>query len=389
MAKKINSGKNLRVIYLLGFFLSLSAALPVYIQSNFIAQFVSLQMVSFFYICSDVLTIGAMMIFPRIIARFKNHRLLFTMLWINFASLMFMAMTQSAFSTWIFFISIMLSTNLILINLDILVESFSCDASTGKTRGLYFTFMNLGWIIAPALSGWISGTGGYRLVYLISAIFLIPFYIVFVRHFDQLQDVNKYKKISWLKLLKKFIKNKDLSGIYVVATFLSLFYSLAVVYVPIHLKQNIGFSWNQLGLIFSFMLIPFIIFEIPAGTLADKYWGEKGLLFVGISVLIASVLLFFIVDSRSILVWGFILFFSRFGAAITESMRETYFFKKVDANDVGQINFFRSSTPLGYLIGTGLGVIILKFYAVEYIFLFSALILSLGYIFIYHIKDTK
>ena len=137
------------------------------------------------------------------------------------------------------------------------------------------------------------------------------------------------------------------------------------------------------------MLIPFIIFEIPAGTLADKYWGEKGLLFVGISVLIASVLLFFIVDSRSILVWGFILFFSRFGAAITESMRETYFFKKVDANDVGQINFFRSSTPLGYLIGTGLGVIILKFYAVEYIFLFSALILSLGYIFIYHIKDTK
>jgi len=190
-------------------------------------------------------------------------------------------------------------------------------------------------------------------------------------------------------VIKQTWTNKNLRGIFCIALILQLFYSTAVVYLPIYLYQNMGIGWESLGLMFSFMLLPFLIFEIPAGVIADKYIGEKEILFLGFFILALSLFLFFYLKTNAFWVWTAVLFLSRIGASLIEAMRETYFFKIVDAKDVGHINIFRTTAPLGYIIGPALAMVILAFLPLNYLFLIVCLIVFGGMGFVWSLKDTK
>ena len=387
--KQLFNQRGLKILYFLGFVLALSAAIPTYIESNYIKEFVNAESVGLFFMAANIITFLLILVFPKLIARFKNYRVSQVVLICNFISLLAMSFANSPFTLLIGFILLMASFNLIWINMDIFVESFTAVADAGRIRTIYFTFMNLGWVFAPIIASYFIKGSNYRPVYLIAAALLIPFYIVFIEKGRNLKDNIKYDKDDIWKTIKKTFKTKDIRGIYFLATLLFLFYSLAVVYMPIYLHENIGLSWSQLGIAFSFMLLPFVIFEIPAGIIADKYLGEKEIMTAGFTILITSLLLFFFVRSTSVVLWGLILFFGRIGAALVEAMREAYFFKIIKAENVGLINFFRTAQPVGYLVGTGLGTIILLFYPVHFIFLFLAILMASSYYFLWSIKDTK
>ena len=109
----------------------------------------------------------------------------------------------------------------------------------------------------------------------------------------------------------------------------------------------------------------------------------------GLAIIIIALFLFFAVREADPWLWGGLLFFSRVGASLVEAMRESYFFKIVSAKDVQYINFFRTTAPLGYLLGTILAIIIIYFYPLQYLFLFIALIMTSGFLFLHTIKDSK
>ncbi|PIP34480.1 hypothetical protein COX21_02705, partial [Candidatus Falkowbacteria bacterium CG23_combo_of_CG06-09_8_20_14_all_41_10] len=350
---------------------------------------VSAEKIGLFFLVSNAITFFLILVYPGIIARFKNYRVSQVVLGCNFIALLAMYFANSPFTLFTAFILLMSSLNLIWINMDIFIENFTAVDSAGRTRTTYFTFMNLGWVAAPIISSYFIKDSNYRPVYLLAAALLIPFYIIFIRQGRDLKDKIKYEKDHIKEIVRKIFKTKNIRGIFSLAILLHLFYSLAVVYVPLHLHENIGLSWGQLGIAFSFMLLPFIIFELPAGIIADKYLGEKEIMTLGFTILIISLILFFSVKSTSIVVWGLILFFSRIGAALVEAMRDSYFFKIITAKEVGLINFFRTAQPLGYLIGTGLGTIILIFYPIQFVFLILALLMTTSFYFLWIIKDTK
>jgi len=273
--------------------------------------------------------------------------------------------------------------------MDILVENFSENATTGLTRTIYFTAISLGWIVAPTLSSYIVDNGGYYWVFIAAAIFLVPFLIILIKNRTIIRGSENYQIKTIKQSFYALWNNRNLRGIFFIALLLNVFLSSAVVYIPIYLHQNLGFDWTTLGVMFSVMLLPFILFEIPAGWLADKYWGEKEMLTAGISIMIVSLLLFFILKEPNAWLWGALLFFSRIGASLVQAMRESYFFKIVDAEDVSYINFFRTTIPLGFLVGTVLASIIIIFYPIEYLFLFVAILMTTAYAFIYTLNDTK
>ncbi len=380
--------RRLALLYLLGTILAIANALPTYIQSNFLGTMFSISWVSIFFAGANFITIIAILFFPRLIQKLGNVVTTQFVLVVFIASLLGMSFATTPLSVFIAFIFLSVSSNLIWINMDILVENFSNDATTGVTRTIYFTAINLGWIISPTLSSYIIGKGDYYWVFIIAAICLIPFLVLLIKNRNLLKCNKNYKTKSIKQSFKGSWNNKNLRGIFFIAFLLNIFFSSVVVYIPIYLHQNLGFDWSVLGVMFSVMLLPFIIFEIPAGWLADKYLGEKELMTTGITIIIIALLLFFSVKELNVWIWGGILFFSRVGASLVEAMRETYFFKIVDAKDVSYINFFRTTSPLGYLVGVILAGVIINFYPLEYLFLFVALIMSLAYIFIYSIKDT-
>ena len=385
--KKNNS--RLVILYLLGFLLAISTALPAYIQSNFLGQFMSVSAVSLFFIIGNIFAIAAILIFPAGIKKTTNYFVTRVILVLYAVSFFGLALAHDSRSAFLSFMLLLVTVNLIWINMDILVENFSLDFSTGQTRTIYFTAINAGWILSPILSSYLIGKGGYALSFLVSAFLLIPFFFIFTWQGKKLKDKIKYQKESLPLTIKKMWRSKNMRGIFFIALLLQLFYSSAMIYIPLYLFKNLGIGWDSLGLMFSIMLIPFVLIEIPAGIIADKYLGEKEILYAGFSVLAISLFLFYYIRVPNILIWTIILFSSRIGAALIEAMRETYFFKIVDAKDIGYINIFRLTGPLGYLLGGGLAILILTFLPLNYLFLLLAIIMLSGFGFTASIKDTK
>ena len=380
---------NLLILYFLGLILAVSTALPSYIQSNFLEEFASPQMVSLFFVIANAATIFAISFFPKVIEKITNYFTTKIVAILYGVALLGLVLSTTAGLALISIILLTITSNLIWINMDILVENSSTTARTGRIRTIYFTFINSGWILSPLLASFLINKGEYTWTFLIAGFLVIPFFLFFISTGRKFKTKINYAEISFKTVIKRTWQNKNLRGIFFIALLLQLFYSSAVVYIPLYLHQTLQMDWGVLGIIFSVMLIPFIIFEIPAGILADKYLGEKEILTVGIAILTISLFLFFYIKVPLVWLWALVLFFSRIGAALVESMRETYFFKQVDVKDIGYINLFRITGPLGYIICPGLAILILTFFPINYLFLFLSLIMLTGFGFIYSLKDTK
>jgi len=381
----------LLVLYLCGFILSISTNVTAYINSSFIEGFMDLQYVGLFFVAANIATLFAMLYFPIMIKKYSNLITSKMIMLVNIIGASFLIFLNSPYWILPFFMAMWVSANLLWINMDIFVESFTTNQNTGRVRALFFTAMNFGWIVSPAIaSSLVVDESYYRLVYLASAIFLVIFYLIINRYKKVLnrEDII-YKKLKISETIKEFWNDGNLRGIYVSSFFLSLFFGLIVVYMPIYLHEFIGFNWSTIGIIFSVMLLPFVLVEIPAGYVADKYIGEVELLNTGFAILIISLLLIFFVSTPNAIIWAAILFLSRIGAALIEAMRESHFFKIVDVEHVSHINFLRTSYPLGFITASAAGVLILSFYPLEYVFLFLAIFLLFSFYFVNRIKDSK
>ncbi len=387
--KSKDSNKRLVILYFLGLLLAISTALPAYIQSNHLKEYVSLSLVSIFYVIANASTVGAIVLFPKLIKKLTNYRLTKFVLSAYAISLLGLAFSTHAITALLSLILFTAASNLLWINMDVLVESFSSDATTGKTRTIYWTFINVGWILSPTLTTYLIGVGSYTYSYVAALLLVIPFFLIFLYQAKSLKDKINYKEESLQKTLKNIWSKKHSRGIFFVAFLLQLFYSTAVIYVPIHLIQNLGMGWAMIGPIFSVMLIPFIIFEIPAGIIADKYIGEKEIMSFGFIILAIALFLFYYIKLPNLWIWMTVLSFSRIGAALVESMRETYFFKTVGVKDISYINVFRITTPLAYIVGPIISLVVLSIWPLNYIFLIMSVVMLSGLAFSLSLKDTR
>lgn len=365
----------------------MSAAFPGYIRSTFLEEFVDVRLVGLFFVGASFFSLIAINFFPRLIKKYTNFKVSLSVIALDILSIIVLITTSSPLIAFFAFVVTIATLYLIWINMDVFVERFTSNVSTGKTRTQYMTYINAGWVISPLIIGNIIGTNNYRLAYVFSIIFLSIAFIGIAVNKKRLEHPIHYENHHFFRTLRFVWQNINFRGIYFVAFLLQLFYAIAVIYVPIYLHESIGFSWGTIGIIFSFMLIPFVLLEIPAGVLADKYSGEKKILSLGFLIISATTALIFFSESTSPFVWGLILFLSRCGAALIEAMRESYFFKIVDVEDIDYINLFRDVGPLGYLIGSGLSVLLLGFLPIKSLFLVLALILLSGLYFTARIKS--
>lgn len=377
------------ITYTLGFILAISSALPAYIQSSFLSQYINLELVSLFFVIANIISAIAISLFPQVIKRLSNYSSAKLSIGLHGLVLLGLATISNPILLIILFLLFIASSYLLWINMDILLETASADSKTGRIRTLYLTLTNIGWILVPIFSVYLVKIGNYSLPFLISAALTIPVFFILLIKKRSLKISKKYKPEKIWKSVKKLWSNPNLKGVFIVATLLQLFYSGAVLYMPLYLNQNLGIPWSDLGWIFAVMLLPFALFEIPAGYLADKYFGEKEIMSIGLFIIMVSLTLFFFIESATLWVWAAALFMSRIGAALLESMRDTYFFKNVDASDVGFINIFRVTGPLGYIIGSATALLFLLFLPLNHLFLIFAAIMIPGFYYIGSIKDTK
>ena len=379
------------IIYILAFAATIADAITGYAQSSYLNLFLPLNYIGLFLSLVTVITITTSFVYPRLIARHPISRLIFiTYLGSIIASLIL----SSRGPIWLILIAFIiryLSFTFLMINLDIFLENISTNRRTGIIRTQYLTTLNMAWLISPLLMGHIVGANNdYPQIYYIGGLVLLAALIFFIFTRHQLPHPRiHYQKQNINKGIRKLMGHNDRRRIFLSSLVLQFFYALMSLYIPIYLHQYIGLSWPTLSIIFTIMLIPFVILELPAGALADRILGEKEMLMVGNIIMIISVIGIFLTSSTSPFVWGVLLFCSRVGAALAESMQESYFYKKIDSHDTAVINLYRQNRPLGWLLASLTAFVVLSFCSLPAIFIVLVLGLILGLIPILGIRDTR
>ena len=379
------------IIYVLAFAATIADAIAGYAQSSYLNLFLPLNYIGLFLSLVTVITITTSFVYPRLIARHPMSRLIFIT---YLGSIITSLILSSRGPIWLILIAFIiryLSFTFLMINLDIFLENISTNRRTGIIRTQYLTTLNMAWLISPLLMGHIVGANNdYPQIYYIGGLVLLAALIFFIFTRHQLPHPRiHYQKQNIKKGIRKLMGHNDRRRIFLSSLVLQFFYALMSLYIPIYLHQYIGLSWPTLSIIFTIMLIPFVILELPAGALADRILGEKEMLMVGNIIMIISVIGIFLTSSTSPFVWGVLLFCSRVGAALAESMQESYFYKKIDSHDTAVINLYRQNRPLGWLLASLTAFVVLSFCSLPAIFIVLVLGLILGLIPILGIRDTR
>jgi MFS family permease len=330
------------------------------------------------YIAGAIVNIGTFLLIPKYLRQRGNFRLIVMLTAIEFSVLLGIACIPWNFLIILLFIVQQGIGPVIFYCLDIFLEQSTESNYVGSIRGMYLTMYNLSPIITPVIVGVVLATStDYWKIYLMSALFLIPFLLIIILNFWKFKDP-EYPKIDISRTVGHFWHSKGVYDVFVDHFLLSFFYSWMVIYMPIYLIKTIGFGWEEIGIILSITLLPFIIFQIPIGKIEDKKHDEKTLLIFGFLIMAISVFLLSFITGKSIVLWSAILFISRIGASIVEVSTETYFFKHVKATNAGYISLFRMTKNLAFLIVpivAGLSIYILD---MEYSWIVLALIMLLG-----------
>ncbi len=384
-SKKINV---LTYIYFATLFLSFHYYLVTYINSSFLQQYVGNSDVGLIYTASGIISILLFLLSGRILSRFGNYK---TTIWV--ACLDIILLISLVLSKEIFWIVTIFTLHnsinpLIMLNMDNFLESSSKNTKIGQIRGIFLTVINMIAVVSPIIVGSILVEGNFKILYMLSAIALLPLIYIITRYFKKIRDDN-YHQTHLANGVKTFLKNKDIRNIYISSLFLQIFYSWIIIYAPIYLHEQIGFNWQQIGLMISIAVLPFVLLEIPIGNIADKKLGEKEILITGIAVVAIGLIAMSWTISANFLAWSIILLISRSGACLMEITTESYFFKHINPSNQNLIGAFRTTGPLGYIIGPIIGSFLLVFIDYRYIFAIFGVLMLLGIKFALSIKDTR
>ena len=356
------------ILYFIGFLFAVHVAATDFINSSYLEQFVGLDKIGLLYIIASLLSILIVSNLSTLFAKFGNFATMLTFIIVALLALAGLSFTSIPILAIAFFV---VHYSIIVVsrtNFDIYLEQVSTHKNIGETRGSYLSSVNLAWFLAPLLIVLVLRDSViYQHMYLMSAfIGLLVVILLFVtmRH---VRVRHRPVKPFW-RTAKVLLHDGHIVKIILIRFLLNFFFAWMTIYTPIYLHQTIGFSWQVLGVIFSIMLLPYVLFEMPLGKITDKFGGEKEILIVGLVIMAVSVIAMPLITLASIPIWVAILFFSRVGASFVESMSEIYFFRKISPTNTNAIELFRDSDPLAYIIAPLSASVILIFVGIDQLY---------------------
>lgn len=364
--------KRVHFINVSAFLLGFAASLFAYVLSSYFKEILGTDNVGFIYLLAYLIILFMLLHLHKIVYIFGKSFILHLSLILKIIAVFGLIMFPVSFAGIGFMILYIIAGTLSWTILSSILESFSVDNESGRIRGMHLSISNAGYLMGPLLSAQLLNKYGFNGVFLVS---LVVYILIFIFNLIYIRRTNHRfsTKINVNELLRKVCKRKNIMRIYYVSFVLEFFYALMIIYVPIYLLEK-GFSWDQLGVSFTIMLIPFVLIQYPMGLIADKKTGEKEFLIFSFFILGMSTLLFYFTDSPDIMVWTTILVLGRIGAALVEILRESYFFKRIDGNDVDIIDFFNTSRPVAFIVATAISSILLLFFSTTSVFLLVALV---------------
>ena len=376
-------------MYILSFLFTLHISISAYVNSTFLTEFISEKYVGLVYTAGSLITLILLAKSSGILKRLGNRGLVMWLLVINMIALTGLITSVDPRVIAVSFIAFITTNVLTLFSIDIFIEHFGDPKTIGKTRGLYLTIISLAWMVSPLITALLIGSGGGYL-----AIYAIAFFVTALTTIGLSLSVRKfrdksYRKTPFLETYRYLKTNKHMLAITLINFILQFFFVWMVVYTPIYLIEHLGFTWDQIGVVFTIMLAPFVIFGLPVGILIDKYHVKKRtLLAIGFVIMSISTLSIAYISTTSVALWALVLFTTRVGASIVEATSEIYFFTHVREEDAYLLGVFRDMTPVAYMVAPLLGSLVFIFLPFKSLFTILAIFVLAGLYYVTKLKHS-
>ncbi|HPN54831.1 MAG TPA: MFS transporter [Candidatus Moranbacteria bacterium] len=362
--------KKLELLSFISFLFGFSQAVLVYVIADYFKEAFGSTNVSVFYFLSYAVSLIGILNMHKIIKKMGKATTMFLFLFLQVCSVTFLIFSEPSLIGVFLLMAFIISSYLAWVMLDIIVEDYSEDKKSGRIRGLHLTVLNTGFLVGPLISTQILEKFGFNGLFFVAMV--ISMFMFVVALLGLRSDNQRFgQNLTVRDLVKKIFVNKDVMKIYAVSLALEFFFALMVVYTSLYLLE-IGMSWSEIGIVFTIMLVPFVILGYPVGVLADKKIGEKEMIIFGLVFMAFSSAAIFFITSTSVWVWSLVLFATRIGATIIETLRDSYFYKKIDGRDVDVISFFRTTPSVAYISATAISAITLIFFPLKSVFLIVA-----------------
>lgn len=368
----------LKNIYIATGIFALHSCLVLYINSSYLGQYFTNSQLSLLYIIGAFINVLLLANLPRIIGRIGLRASMLWLIAIDCFATFGLVLGGNSWLVATCFTIHQAITLMILFMFDEYLEHTSeTEEYTGRVRSIYLTISSLALVISPSVAGAIaSSIYGFSGVYLLSLAFLLPLFFVVWKYFKYSSANRAY--IGMRKALASSIRDKSSTAILLCRFILECFYAWMVIYMALYLTQTIGFDWKAVGSMFTIMLLPFVLFQIPLGAISDKFSDEKEIIILGFIITATATLLIPFVTSTNFIVWASLLFMTRVGASFAEIGTESFFFKNVKGEDAGMISLFRSTRPISYIVTPAVATITLALITYHNIFFVLAAFVFCG-----------
>ena len=361
-------------------------AFLVYILSSYFESATGSYNVSLFYLVAYGIIFALLFLIPRWARTIGVSSLLLVLLSLVLACIAPLSIVAVSFGGTALIVGYLIVSTLAWVSMDIVLEGFSEDRRSGRIRGAYLTVMNLGILLAPFLATITLSRFGFSGVFLAG---FLGFSVLVLSAISAVSGVNRKLRDLRLPLdvVRNALRRPDVLRVYAISFAMECFYAVMIVYTTLHLR-NIGLSWDEIGVVFTAMLLPFVIVQYPLGRLADRRFGEKELIILSLFIAGSATMLVPFVSGTSVLLWSVILFLTRLGIAGVEVLRDSYFFKRIDKEDGDLIAFFRTARPLANIVSAAIVGLWLFAFSLPSVFFIPAIILFLAIIPAFLLEDN-
>jgi len=385
---EIISNRRMKAVYWGGFLLAAHYALIAYLNSSLLGQFVNNNALDVLYIVGSILGITLLSLAPFLLRKYGSLKTFLFFVVLEMLAIFGLGVANSKALVIILFIVYLSADAILYFCLDVnLEQETKTEGTTGGKRGAFLSVQNVAWVLSPLALTFLAAPDAFGRIYLLSGTALIPLFIIAVLFFRNIKETDMAES-RIIPTLRSLWKGGDQARIIGVQFMLNFFYSWMMIYLPLLLNKEMGFSWPKIGVMFVIMLVPFLLFELPAGILSDKKLGEKEILTFGFLIMFLATAIIPFLTTTSFLIWSLVLFATRIGASFVEISSETYFFKHVKEENTGLISLFRITKPFAFVVVPLIALVVVHFFSYGTSFLFLAGFTLCGLFFIPKV-DTK
>ncbi len=372
----LKQDRKVYVLFLISFFFATHAYLPLYINSTFLAEFVSENGAGIIFSIGSFLSILGLIFIPKVLRRFGNFKTTVSIMVLEGIFLLGFIALPSVYFIVPFFVMVILLQRILFYNFDMFIEINSPKGKVGGIRSMYLTVMSFALLICPIFAGLIMREGEYWRVYFVALLLLVPTIVLLIFNFRKAENP-QYSPLSF-KSVREVIKNDIFQKVFASQFLLRIFFAWMVIYTPMYLHNIIGFSWSEIGAITTIALLPFVIFEFPLEILSEEKIEKKWIMSFGFLIIALSVASMSFITEAHFVLWTAVLFMTRTGASMIEVTSEVYFFQRITVANADTVSLFRVIGPTAWVLAPVIATFFLFFVDFRWIFLVLAVILMLG-----------